>query len=388
VTTPIAPVEVSGPDLVPYRYGLMSAAPVTEDPDYARWRLSGVVYGSICADSASVWLDRCVYPPTPVEVQGYEVTFTKAAGVDVLVATLTARHAGYGNSPVWVTVDGLTESLATVGAQQSWDVTPSTTVPVSTANDGAVGPYPACSTASQDIAIPATGDALAPPVEVQCLVTPSVEPAQLKTLAHDMQQVQGMPFGVIDGIVCYLHTGRTIEELRQIARERFLVHEQFEVERQFFQRELGGLGAGAVTVLAPPVGTAWPLSQGVGALEAAIAETSGAVGMIHAPRKVGAPAKHHNQTQLSDDGRKLLTPLDNVWSFGAGYTNTGPTGSTAPAGQAWLYATGPVQIRRSALLEGAELSRSTNENVVLVERDYVITADCPLAAALVQLPES
>lgn len=387
MSTPLAPVEVPGPDLVPYRYGLLAAAPVIDDPGSSKWRLSGVVYGSVCADSAGVWLDRCVYPPVPEEVQAYAVTFTKTAGNDNLVATLTARHPGYGAEPVSVDVDGVVLTLATVGATQTFPVTPSESVDVTTTID-AVGPYPACSTPSQPIAVPATGAALNPPVVATCDVTPLVAPEQLKTLAHDMQQVRGMPFGILDGVVCYLHSGRTMAELEAIARQRFALHEQFQVERQFFQRELGGLGAPAVTVLPPPAGTAWEFTQGVGALEAEIAEASGALGMIHAPRAVGAPARRLDQARDAEDGPRLLSPLDNTWAFGSGYTNTSPAGVAAPAGQAWLYATGPVVIRRSELYEASALSHGTNENVVLVERDYVITADCPLAAVLVQLPES
>lgn len=388
MTTPsadLSPIEVARPALTPYRYGLLSAASVIEEPETARWRLHGVVYGSICGDQAGVWLDHCLYPPVPVPVQAYLVTLTKAAGGDVLTATLTARHAGYDDQTVFVNVGGDVKGLTTVGGTQTWDVTPSSNVDVFS-SIGAQGIYPACSTPTVAVAVPATGAALAPPVTLECTATPTVGEDRLKTLERGLPQVQGIAFGVIDGITCFTISGRTEPELEAIARERLAVHEQFTVERIFWERELGGLGASAVTVLAPPSGSAWALASAVGALEQAIAEKSGAVGVIHAPRAVGAPADFRGI--VHQQGPQLVTALGNLWAFGAGYSNTSPAGVPAPAGQAWLYSTGPVTARRTPVQVLAALSHSTNERQVLAERDYVLTADCPAYAALVQLPES
>lgn len=382
-STDLAPVEVQRPPLRPYQYGLMSAASIIEEPETARWRLHGVIYGSICGDTAGVWLDRCLYPPVPVPVQAYLVTLTKAAGGDVLTATLTARHAGYGTEPVSVSVGGEAKSLATVGATQTWNVAASTPVDVFS-SIGEVGPYPECATPTEPVAIPATGVAM-DPVELECTVTPEVAEERLKTFERGLPQVQGVAFGVVDGISCFTLSGRTEQELMAIARERLAIHEQHTVERVFWERELGGLGPAAVTVLPPPSGTAWHLSQGVGALEDAIADQSGAVGIIHAPRAVATAADARGIVHTQ--GPQLITALANVWAFGAGYSNNGPNGAAAPAGHAWLYSTGAVVIRRTPVQVMAALSHSTNERQVLAERDYVLTADCPAYAVLVQLPE-
>lgn len=382
MTEPVAPLEVARPALSPYRYGLLSAASVIEDPATAPWRLNGVVYGSICGDTAGVWLDYCIYPPVPVPVQAYLVTLTKAAGADVLTATLTARHAGYGTEPVSVTIGGETKALATVGATQTWNVTPSAPVDASASIDQ-VGPYPECGTATTPVAIPATGVAMAP-VTLECTVTPEVPEERLKTFVRGLSTVPGTAFGVVDGISCFTLSGRREEELQAIARERLAMHEQQHVERVFWERELGGLET--VTVLPPPTGTAWPFSHGVGALEQGIANVSGAVGVIHAPRAVAAVAD--SRSVVHRQGAQLVTALSNVWAFGAGYSNNGPDGAPAPAGQAWLYSTGQVVVRRTPVQVDSVLSPSSNERVVRAERDYVITADCPAYAVLVQLPES
>lgn len=378
------PIEVERPPPSPYRYGLLSAASVIEEPATARWRLHGVVYGSLCGGNAEVWLDYCTYPPVPLPVQGYLVTLTKAAGGDVLTATLTARHAGYGTEPVSVDVDGVVKTLATVGATQTWAVTASAPVDVSSSIDE-VGIYPECSTATEAVAVPATGVAMTP-VELECTVTPTVAEERLKTFERGLPVVQGTAFGVVDGITCFTLSGRSEQELQALARERLAIHEQLAVERVFWQRELGGLGAPGVTVLPPPSGTAWPLSRGVGELERAIAGKSGAVGIVHAPRDLAAVADHlgivHKQ------GPQLVTALENVWAFGAGYSNNGPNGAPAPAGQAWIYSTGNVVARRTPVQVDAVLDPSRNERIVRAERDYVLTADCPAYAVLVQLPES
>ena len=70
--------------------------------------------------------------------------------------------------------------------------------------------------------------------------------------------------------------------------------------------------------------------------------------------------------------------------------NTGPDGTPAPDGTAWLYVTGALQVRRSSVLlvpgEGAEgFDRSTNEITMLAERTITILRDCLCGAVLVSL---
>jgi hypothetical protein len=77
-------------------------------------------------------------------------------------------------------------------------------------------------------------------------------------------------------------------------------------------------------------------------------------------------------------------------AFYGGSPNTGPDGSPAPAGTAWIYASGTVVIRRSEIFVNpdtlaAALNRSTNEVLVLAEREIVITRECGTAAVLVSI---
>lgn len=90
----------------------------------------------------------------------------------------------------------------------------------------------------------------------------------------------------------------------------------------------------------PTPGTAVKIRYGLALLDEAIAHAPiGAQGVIHAPTVVGSALN------LDKDGSKLVTPLGNSVVSGVGYSKKGPDGTNAPAGKAWMYATGPVSVR-------------------------------------------
>lgn len=377
----LAPTEVPAPQTRPYRYGLLSAADVLPDEDNrARWQLSGVTYGSICGPGADLWFDRCVWPPAaPESVVATRVTFVKPAGNDELVATLTFRHAEYAGLPVNVTIGATTVPLAAVGESETVPVAASSTVAVASAV-AARSVMPACTT-GDDVDVPATAGTVT--LVLECSVTPT---GSVKHFTEGLAQVIGRPYTVYAGASCLLHSGRTEDELALTAQQRLLAYEQAQVERQFQVHELA---IPQTTVLPPPSGTAWNLCRAVGELEQLVALNSGGLGVLHAPRTVAAPAvaKAVAKAGASGDARQMLSPLDNVWAFGAGYVNASPTGVAAPAGQAWIYATGSVIVRRTRVTTASSVAYERNARLVLSERSYVVTADCPVFAALVQIPE-
>lgn len=90
----------------------------------------------------------------------------------------------------------------------------------------------------------------------------------------------------------------------------------------------------------PTAGTAVKAQYGLALLEQAIADSPvGAQGLIHAPRLVASVLR------LEADGSTLRTSLGTPVVAGVGYSKKGPTGADAPAGKAWMYATGPVSVR-------------------------------------------
>lgn len=89
----------------------------------------------------------------------------------------------------------------------------------------------------------------------------------------------------------------------------------------------------------PTPGTAIKPRYGQAVLEQAIASSPlGGVGLIHATRDVASVLK------VKADGDVLRTNLGTPLVAGTGYSKKGPTGVDAPAGQAWMYATGPVSV--------------------------------------------
>jgi hypothetical protein len=135
--------------------------------------------------------------------------------------------------------------------------------------------------------------------------------------------------------------------------------------------------AGGVAV-APDVGLSY--------LEDAIGAT-GKAGMIHTTPAVGASM--NGGYGLAGRSDVLLTTANGTpVALDGGYIGASPS-LHAPlvAGEAWAFATGPVQIRRSADIEvigdlGESLDRSTNEVTFRAERDYLVTWDTELQAGV------
>jgi hypothetical protein len=374
--TRLSGTEVEPPPVAPYRYGLLSAATVQSGAD-RRWEIAGVQYlADGCAPTGGIWLDPCyVEPlPDPVEEQAFEVAIDKAADGDTLVATLTARNAGYGTGAVIVSVDGDTKTLATVNATQSWTVTPSTTVTIA-ANILSNGQYPACGTTAE-FAVPATAAAGATTLECTVEVPPEYP---TKTIELGLDPVQGRPFMVYESASCGV--GLDAAEATARADRRLLLHEQYWVEQHFTTTELRG-----AAVDTPNGTTALPFLSALGLLEREIAARYGGLGVIHASRDLAPWAAHLNVAYA--DGDRQRTELDNLWAFGSGYSTASPTGVAAPDGQAWLYATGPVVIKRSEIQTRTDFSTTRNIRMALAERAYVVTADCLRLAVLAALPGS
>ncbi len=373
-------VEISPPPVEPYRYGLFSAALERPGAD-GHWEIAGVQYLSNgCDPGGGIWRDPCfVQPlPGPTTEQAFLVTLSKAAGGNVLTATLTSRNAGYGATPVTVTIDGLSKTLATVGASDTWTVTPSVTIPVS-ANIASFGKYPPGSVADT-FDVPATAAAGTDTLGASVSVPPDYP---TKTLPlGDLDVITGLPFIVYESVSC--GPGLGDEEARQRAQARLEMHEQFRVEQQFAADALAG------TDVATPNGTtALPFEQALGLLEREIAARYGGLGIIHAARQLAAVAQSVGWlVERRGEPDTVRTVLDNVWAFGAGYGTASPLGVAAPAGQAWIYATGPVLLQRGPVQARTDFSTTRNIRLALAERSYVITADCPRLAVLADLPGS
>lgn len=232
-------------------------------------------------------------------------------------------------------------------------------------------------------------------------VTCGTDPArEAKVPDLGLPTVLGTPFVAYLGVLCSL-PGWTLEEFGRSVRNALEACEQRAIEQTFWTGDMGNdphLANGVFNSVTNPDGvhvlagsgvTAVSVVDGVSALESWLGDNYCGVGVLHSPTAVAAYAA--NQYLLNGVNPRLTTPLGHRWAFGAGYSvNTGPDGTPAPAGTAWIYATGQVNIWRSPIwmqpdqLEYAFNTR-TNDVELFAERTFVIAKECAVAAVRVTL---
>lgn len=371
-TTIPMPVEIDAPSIERYGFGLLSAARPSDAPDL-RWEAFGLTYAAdSCGPGGGVWPNPCSrLAPGPATV--YTARIDKPGGSDNLYVTLVADAYG-PQVPVTVTVGAAAPQDIYVGERTAAvEVTAGATVTV-TAAIPATDDYPACSN-SVDVAVPDTAASLETTLSCEATIPALAE--QTKTIDAGLSLVHGASFLVYEGLSC-----NTMSEDEAFARaaNRLALHEQYWVERQV---DVGLLRQDVVVLNG---GTAIAMVRGIGLLEDAIAERYGGIGVIHAPRELAAPLTF--RVQARRDGNRMRSPLDNLFAFGAGYSGTGPDGAPAPAGQTWLYATGPVMVRRGEVQQREAFDHTRNTRMALAERSYAVTADCLRVAVLTEIPEA
>lgn len=123
------------------------------------------------------------------------------------------------------------------------------------------------------------------------------------------------------------------------------------------------------------------VKNGLSILETAIAET-GRAGLIHMSPAVAVVLGGIGQG-VNLEGGVIRTLAGTLVIPDAGYVG-GSTPTGHPEGE-WMYATGPIDVRRSAVVVLPELpsqavDRVTNKTVYRVERDYLVDWDTVLHA--------
>lgn len=110
----------------------------------------------------------------------------------------------------------------------------------------------------------------------------------------------------------------------------------------------GGGDPNPYLALDPTVIGGGPVSPkvGIGLLEQAVGDAlRGQQAYLHVAREALPFVSDLNKV-----GQLLYTRVDNLVVADAGYTGAPPVGTADAAGVSWLYATGPVVVRRTALL--------------------------------------
>jgi len=198
--------------------------------------------------------------------------------------------------------------------------------------------------------------------------------------------VRGYPFIVFATMQCGT-VGFTFEEQRALVMERLRGVEQSMVEEIFSTSAFGqapGLitGDGITTV----TGAGDTVRDVLSELERA--RYCGFTGNL---TQYGPPGYLHvaipvlnalKQEHLVDwDGTRWRTPMGTVVSAGC-YANNDPAGAAPADGVFWMYLTGQTVIWRTpdsdvqvAPVEGS-LDRTTNQMLMMAEREYVVTYEC------------
>lgn len=351
MVTPYATVEA--PTVVPYRYGLLSAATVVDDPS-AHWPM-GVQYETDACATGAIWDTRCGDP--------FTVVVTKTETANQFSVDYTPDSGPYEAS-----IDGGAFAPMAEGATFTETTSPFTAIFREAGGLGRsvtiTGILPGASTGTTYSGVSSAAAANSP-----------------KT-ADGLTVITGEGFTVYSGIDCRI-VG--IGDSAGAARRRLAGVEQRLVEQHVWQHML----AVSTAELATGSATAVSLKAGVAALEAQLGANYGGIGVIHAPRSLSTYAA--DRFQVVRGGPVLRTTVDTLWAFGGGYTaNTGPDGTPAGAGEQWLYASGAAVVRRGEVFVPADhrtgaTNLSNNDALVLAERQYVVTLDCPLYAVLVDV---
>jgi hypothetical protein len=138
------------------------------------------------------------------------------------------------------------------------------------------------------------------------------------------------------------------------------------------------LAAAAVT---PDVGLSY-LEEAIGA--------TGKAGVILTTPAVGAAMNGSGGYLLDLQGGKFVTTANGTpVALDGGFIGANPSlHAPAAAGQAWAFATGPIQVRRNGDIEiipgefSQAMSTANNEVTFIAERDYLVTWDTELQAGV------
>lgn len=191
------------------------------------------------------------------------------------------------------------------------------------------------------------------------------------------------PVTLYAGVTCSTF-GITFEEGQDRALEQLRMGEQRALE-EFFLRRWLCVNAEDQT----PAAGALHIAQGVGVLESWLAVNYGGQGVLHVPAGAAALLSAARLTNWPDGNDSPRTLMGNCVVLGAGYAaNVGPDDCTvAPSGEAWIYITPPVRVRRdtrslTTTTEQQQMNTVTNDRYALAETTAVVEVACCEAAAV------
>lgn len=218
--------------------------------------------------------------------------------------------------------------------------------------------------------------------EITCGITPAS-----KSFDGTVETVLGAPFVVYAALTCGA-VGFDFTEQRSLVVEKLKSVEQAVVEQVFSTSAFGQApGLLAADGIVPVTGGGTTAVEVVSELERAMycgfdttASNYGPPAYLHMSIPVFNELKAQHLIDLGTDLR-WRTPLGTVVSSGC-YAGDDPDGVAAADGTFWIYITGQTTVWRTsdadlqvAPVEGS-LDRTTNQMLMLAEREYVVTYEC------------
>lgn len=212
-----------------------------------------------------------------------------------------------------------------------------------------------------------------------------------KVIETGVTTVTGGPFIVYSAVRCdtvgLVNWGQ--DRVQQFLYQQLVAGEQATVEQIFSTGANGQAPSLGGNPAAVNLGTAIGPVQAVGKLESWLYARYGPTGVIHAPM-LAAPYFLGAYVIEKDPRGVWRTDAGTAVSFG-NYAGTGPTGQ---AGGNWFYITGQVAIWRTPDNDlfvppmGQVINQATNVLTMVMEREYVLTFDCYIAAIQVTLDDT
>lgn len=197
----------------------------------------------------------------------------------------------------------------------------------------------------------------------------------------EIDVISGDPFAVYKGVECV----SMVDDDSDWARHGLELTEHIAVEQGMCDALFDG-----ATDLTPTPGTAIAVNEGIALLEGWAGANYGGVPILHMDRRVASLGL--SQESLTFDlNYTITTKQGSLVANGGGYFNMdGPTGAAPAAGTAWIYVTGAVVVARTPVIVNRvipgvdETGAHLNLQQALAERMIAVTAECILAAVLVE----
>lgn len=197
----------------------------------------------------------------------------------------------------------------------------------------------------------------------------------------DIDIISGDPFAVYKGVECTW----MVDDDSDWARHGLELSEHIAVEQGMWASIFTG-----ATDITPTPGAALEVSAGIATLEGWAGANYGGTPVLHMDRAAASLGLAAQSLTFGLD-YTITTKQGALVANGGGYLGmNGPTGVAPTEGEAWIYVTGAVTVVRTPVITnrvipGVGPGGHLNLQRALAERFVAVTAECILAAVLVEV---